>query len=297
MFTGLRFGVAAAFCGAFGASALAQSAQDQFYERSFVAALNVRCELFDARSTAALEAARLQVRGALIRADVPEAVLAEAVSVSDRAAMALDCEAEETLALAERFQDAFSGYLTLRTMDFPGESRGWTTDRGPLAYGAGWVGWQDAEPLRTGVAAFADGPALAVRAPQDAGRLTGARLVLRDPTGEPNLFDPTIGGLLPARPGAEWVRYGPPDHASTHYWAAARFTPEESEALGGPGFRFGDDAAIALAAADPRETVRIDFIGPLGEPAAQIWVEVGDFAAALAFLRAAMPAPSSSAGG
>jgi hypothetical protein len=292
MLTGLRICVAAAACGVFGASALAQSAQDQFYERSFIAALNERCGLFDARSTSALHAARLQVRGALIRAEVGEAVLDEALAVSDRAAMALDCEDEETLDLAERFRDAFSGYLILRTMDFPGEIRGWSTDRGPLAYGQGWVGWQDAEPLRAGVAAFSDGPALAVLAPQDAGRLTGARLVLRDETVEPGLFDPTIGGLLPPRPGAEWVRYAPPDHANRQYWAADRLGATDSEALGGPGFRFGEDAAIALAAADPRDTARIDFIGPLGEPTAQIWIEVGDFAAALAFLRAAMPDPS-----
>jgi hypothetical protein len=51
----------------------------------------------------------------------------------------------------------------------------------------------------------------------------------------------------------------------------------------GWAFRFPDAAAAAMADLDPREAIRVEFLFSSG-PSRQIYLEVGDFAAARAFL-------------
>jgi hypothetical protein len=111
-----------------------------------------------------------------------------------------------------------------------------------------------------------------------------ARLVLRD-TGR------TSGPYLAlAGKGAPLFRKLPPRAATRAFMAEARDAvgPELAPkgARGGAAFRFPVAAAQALAELDPREAVAVEFLFA-GDQVRTAYVEVGDFAAARAFLQVA----------
>jgi hypothetical protein len=250
--------------------------------------LDQRCSLFDPARRAALESLFLQSRGALLRNGASEARLAADYEAAARSAELFECDGEDTLALAESILADFEAWLALPASSFAGEALDWDAEREALTASTGWLTRQSAGGAQTGLVMLPEGPALAALLPGDTARLTRATLSLRNPQSAPELFDITLGGLLPAPDNADWVRYGPPDHASRRFYAAGRIDANAGEALGGTGFFFLDDAVTALAEADPREAARVDFIGADGRPAETVWIEIGDFAAARAFIRAAI---------
>jgi len=116
-----------------------------------------------------------------------------------------------------------------------------------------------------------------------------ARLVVRDPA---RASGPYLRGWEPgARPPL--AARTPPASAARTFLAETRVPADP--ALAPPPkdrallFRFPAAAASAMASLDPREAVTVEFLfsGRGGDTVRRAYVEVGDFAAGLAFLRIA----------
>lgn len=283
----------AAVLAAMAAPAMADSATDLVYERTLMASAGARCRLFEPTLAAALEAARLQARGAALRSGQSQDRLAAVEQRARARAAATGCDAPDLKQAAGRVRSAFAGYARLSRLTWNGDIAAWRGDRtitrkGPMwrlsqaaSFGAdrmvfGLAG-EEAPGALTAVAGFADG-----RTPY------AARLVLRDPgRARAPYLDRSrkdASGRMPL------TARTPPSTATRAITAEAR--SEAPERLRPAGvkrallFRFPSRAADALAALDPREAVVVEFVfqGPGGDQVRRAYVEVGDFAAGRAFL-------------
>jgi hypothetical protein len=284
--------------GALGAPPMALAAGaalDLFYERTVMSAADGRCRLFDPQVGAALNAARLQARGAALRTGAGEVALAETERRARSKAAGAACNSKDLVMAAGRVRTAFDGYAKIIRQEYPGEVAGWTADRSVSREGVRWklsqntsFGW---DRMRFGMAGqYGAGALTAVAVFNDGASPYAARLVMRDVgrTGAPYLDARSrgMGGklALPART--------PPRSASRVFTAEGRGpTPAALLPAGAKGawsFRFSPAAAEALAGLDPREAVAVEFVfsGGSGEVVRRAYVEVGDFAAGRAFLAA-----------
>lgn len=266
-------------------------ASDVFYERAVMVAADSRCRLFSPGISTALAAGKAQARGAALRTGADATALfrleRQAVATGGSAA----CGSAGLKTAAGRVQAGFEGYRRLSRIDLPGEVAGWRAVRAVPAKGQAW---RLSQPVRFGAdravfgvyggssgglgaaAAFTDG-----RVPY------AARLVVRDPARAPSAY------LRGWKPGAK-----PPLAARTPPASAARTFLAETRSAAEPMlapqpkdrallFRFPAGAASALSGLDPREAVTVEFLftGRSGDTVRRAYVEVGDFAAGLAFLR------------
>lgn len=279
--------------GLLGAAALAAPGMafgqpaDLFFERTMMSAADGRCRLFTPELSAALAAGAAQARGAALRAGMAPKDLAALERRAQAQAARLDCHGRDLAQAATRVQDAFAGFQRVTRMTYPGDVADWRADRGvgraprwrvaqDVIFGPdhmtfGLAGSEGASGL-VAVAAFADG-----QTPY------AARLVLRDETR-------TLGPYLGLAADAPLKRKLPPRSATRGFLAEAR-TQADAELLPkgaehGWAFRFPAAAAQALAELDPREGVAVEFLFP-GDKIRTAYVEVGDFAAARAFLQIA----------
>ncbi|RZJ95668.1 MAG: hypothetical protein EON88_10240, partial [Brevundimonas sp.] len=167
--------------------AASASPAQTFYERSFVLAAGARCNLFDARLTAALNAATLQARGAALRAGTSEIDLAATRARAQARAHATPCGSADLNVVRGRVQTGFAGWQRTRSMTFPGQRGDWSADRAAYSRTT-WRLMQaastGASPVRFGVAGGIEQPDVltAVVSWYGRPRPTGARLVLRDPS-------------------------------------------------------------------------------------------------------------------
>jgi hypothetical protein len=269
-------------------------ASSLLYERTVMAAANGRCRLFTPQIAAALDASRIQARGAALRSGARTDDLKEVERRARSRAEAVDCRSRDMTTAADRVRKGFEGYARMIKMTYPGDVAGWTADRSVSRDGIRWMllqtgafGWdrlrfgltgQHGQPSLTAVGIFADGA-----------RPYAARLVIRDlqRTSGPYLDHRSrgVGGKLslPSRV--------PPRSATRVFTAEARATAEPmllfGESRGGWRFRFSPAAAQAMADLDPREAVVVEFLfDGQGQGVRQAYVEVGDFAAGRAFLAA-----------
>lgn len=269
----------------------AADAASLLYERSLMSAADARCKLFDAAIAGALASAGRQARGAALRAGADARAL-DAVEASARArAAATPCAAPDLAVAAGRVRAAFAGWSRLTTMSFPGRFASWRADR--TAGRGGAPGWRLSQAART-----PSGPVLfglvgdgrggvslaAVAAWPGALAAATARLVMRDPAAaaEPYL-DPRRADLsAQAAPRAVSRAF----LASDREAAAPGVLP--AGAPTGALFRFPAAATAAIEALDPREAVTLELAYPTrnGEQVQDVLLEVGDFAAARAFLAA-----------
>ncbi len=273
----------------------AGGALDLLYERTVMSAADQRCALFTPQIKAALDASRLQARGAALRAGASKDTLAETEGRALRKGRAADCRSPDIATAAGRVRSAFAGYAKLARMDYPGEVAGWSADRSVSKMGERWklsqvsnFGW---DRLRFGLASQYGPPRLtAVAVFADNATPYSARLVVRDVTR-------TSGPYLDSRSRGKGGRLTlvartSPRSASRVFTAEARgaagptLLPEGARS--GWAFRFSPAAQAALAGLDPREAVIVEFVfaGPNGDRVRQAHVEVGDFAAGRAFLAA-----------
>ena len=266
-------------------------ALDLVYERTVMTTADQRCSLFAPEISAALAAARVQARGAAMRAGATPDDVRSAEQRGFARGAAADCGSQDVAVAAQRVRNAFSAFARMQRINYPGETAGWRADR----TGLGDIRWRLAQDSRFGedrmtfglagrqsagvlmaVAQFADG-----RTPY------AARLILRD-------ADRTVGPYLDRSTVASDTlpldRRLPQRGGLRAYSAEAR-SPAGTDLLGKSGragwaFRFPPEAAQSLAGLDPREAVAVEFLFA-GDVSRRAYVEVGDFAAGRAFLQLA----------
>ena len=273
----------------------AGGALDLLYERTVMSAADQRCALFTPPIKAALDASRLQARGAALRAGMPQERLAETEGRAWRKARAVDCRSRDVVTAAGRVRDAFAGYAKLARMDYPGDVAGWSADRSTTKAGDRWklsqstaFGW---DRLRFGLVGQYGAPQLtAVAVFADNATPYSARLVVRDVT---RTSGPYLDGRSRGKGGKlTLAARTSPRSASRVFTAETRDRASPlllpADARSGWSFRFSPAAQVALAGLDPREAVIVEFLfaGPGGDKVRQAHIEVGDFAAGRAFLAA-----------
>ncbi|MFN3511441.1 MAG: hypothetical protein ACK41C_00205 [Phenylobacterium sp.] len=271
-------------------AAAAAQALDLFYERTVMSAADARCGLFEPGVRDALAAGRVQARGAALRAGADAGALTEAEARARRQAAALPCASPELAREAARIREAFAGFARIERMTYPGDVAEWRADRGAGRA----VRWRLQQSARFGPDRMIFGLAgregldalLAVGEFADGRQPYAARLVLRNRDATRGPYLDTRGQALADLP---LTRRLPPPSARRAYTAEAR-SPAGVELLprdmkSGWAFRFPAEAAGALAGLDPREAVAVEFLFA-GDQVRRAYLEVGDFAAARAFLAA-----------
>lgn len=251
---------------------------DLLYERTVMSAADDRCGLFTPNLGLALDAARLQARGAALRAGTADLqVLAVERRARARAAVA-SCRSPDVTLAAGRVREAFEGWRDVGRMDFPGERQGWSADRA-TSREPRWRVRQDArfghERATLGVGgAQGDGALIAA---VEGMVPASARLIVRHVVRSPR---PVVTGTL-----AQRAARGP---AARVFPAQARLAAPAGLRCGrnaATAFRFSTEALAALAGLDSREAVAVEFTDARGD-VRTAWFEVGDFAAAQAFIAA-----------
>ena len=261
-----------------------------FGERQLAMAVDTRCGLFTANQRMALDAARLQARGLLLREGISQYALDDYTRDLQQQAAGIACNDPAVGDLQTRVVEGFVGWVRIRSMDFPGAHFTWTASRSIMPDMAVWSIVQDQGDLKIGVSTRDGERRLSLALP--GGQIaTSAILILRDMERQPTLYDATMGGTYTGPTDAPWARWTPPRFAQSRHWASGRTTGADAADLAGSAqatlFDFPMSTADALAARDPRETARIELMDRRGNIIASHYIEIGDFGAALAFLRSA----------
>ncbi|WP_417493587.1 hypothetical protein [Maricaulis sp.] len=269
----------------------AQNADLIFGERTAALAMDAHCALFTDRQRAALDAARLQARGVLLRSGISPAQIRNYGAEFADEARELACDSETVRAMQARVLAAFDGYLRVPNMTFPGTAFSWFADRQILTDAPVWALVQDTGRVRAGISRVGGDIRFTVALP-GGGDYISAILVMRNTERAPDLYDPTMNGMFAGPSNAAWARWTPPEYARRMVWASDQISGAAADALAGVtqghAFRFPLSVVQQLDALDPRETARIDFMDRNGDRMASEYFEIGDFAAAVAFLRAAI---------
>lgn len=274
-------------------AAHAQTAAEVFGERSLAIAVDDRCALLTADERNALNASWLQARGTLLRAGHSADDIRSTFDVITRRAATRSCDSTQAEGLIAGVRNAYTAFSRLPALDYPGGARMWAAQRrrGELPVWTLSQTLADAPlPPRFGLYSDPTGEALSLFLTEGASA-SGVAIVLRDAERAREPVDPTLGGLLAITGRPAWARLAPPPHAEFRFWASGRRVIDDRLM-----FAFPDTATAALAELDPREAARIELYDARGQLTGQFYVEIGDFAAGLAFL-AAQPAPSTGAGG
>lgn len=272
--------------------AVAGGALDLFYERSVMHALDGRCDLFDPGIATALDAARVQARGAALRAGASEESLLEVEQRATTRAGAADCRSADVATAAGRVKSAFEGYSHLTRLSYPGDTAGWEANRmvssdGPI--------WRLSQPTRFGWdrmvfglgGKVGQGALLASASFADGASPYAVRLVMRDVD---RTSGPYLDRRLAGRDGRIPLAGRLPPSATRAFSVEARSPASARMAPAGAKsailVRFPAQAIDALAALDPREAVMVEFVFASRDRDAvrRAYIEVGDFAAGRAFL-------------
>lgn len=260
------------------AGAARAAVTDAFYDRAFMLAAHQKCDLFEPRLIAALDAAALQARNAALRAGTPAADLSAAAARARSKASRTSCDDGDLTRVRARVEAGFAGWSRAARMSFPGDRSAWRGDRYESKT-AGWRLVQDSatggSPVRFGLAGTGPKSTVPTAVVSFVGRPRpyAARLVMRDRDKTPRVWL-TGGGLPP-----ESVRRA---FLAGWFHAAVPSLLTDS-ARQGEAWIFPAEAAEALAQLDPRETFVIQFLFR-DDSVAEARFEAGDFAAGRAFL-------------
>jgi len=248
-----------------------------YAERTVMREADVRCKLFDPVISQALQLGQVQARNAILRAGGDEGALSQLTREAEARGGSIGCNDKALAQEARRIRSAFSAYIQISRLSFPGSRSGWKADKTVISTRTEGGRWAlSGAPLRSdgrvqfGVAAFDGSLRLFAQPPSAAGaRPITARLWLRDTE---TADRPYLGGGLNL----------PPRSISRAYFASHRRMGPDGNA----GFEFSESTARALSALDPREAVLVEFVypEPSGERIVQAVYEVGDFAPAIGFL-------------
>ncbi len=280
----------------------APAAEDALYERAAVLAADARCKLFDAKTRAALEAAMVQARGAMIRGGAPAKSVESIERFAASAGNRWDCNSPDMKVIAGRVESAFSAYHKYTEMRFPGDVRTWIAQRYTAERTARWRVFQTAKTSQAqygfGVAEFNGQKGLLLVVDGELARPRSVVLMMRDPRRAP---EPVGAGFLNSvtfrstdknTPLKDRV---PPYGATQPFFAKGKMVADASLTQSGQtqamAYLFPDAAINHLENLDPREAIEarltIPARGNRPEYVERVYFEVGDFAAARAFIRAA----------
>ena len=266
-----------------------QTPFELYRERTAMLATGERCRLFDADVSAALASGAAQARTAALRAGADETTLAQGAADARRQVSSLSCVAPIVQREAQRVKSAFSLYVGLHKMSFPGDVGAWRADRSLEVRNASWMLAQDAyagqDRVVFGVAGREGAQAVTVAvSAADGIEPYAARIVMRDPARLSQAFIPQ-GGHAPLATRA-------PVRAASRVIMAEARAPADRALLpvGAPdaaAFRFPTETMAALQRLDPREAISVEFLYPSnrGDVIRTAFLEVGDFNAGLAFLK------------
>jgi hypothetical protein len=263
------------------AGADAQTDRDIFAQRALARALDDRCSLFSDNQRLALEGAYLQARGDLLRAGYRAGRIDHTYDQITRNAANQPCSSDATLAIAADIRSAFAGWQRERFQNYAGAPNPWQASR-PYGYDS-WVISQilpaAEHPLRVGLYNTEQVHALTIAANRTS-QIAAVTLHVRNPDLAPALHDPSLGGLLDVAGMPAWTDYLPPAEGKTSFLPASRWSDEDLAY-----FRFSEEALAAFARLDPREAALIEAFDAQGNLVTSQYVGIGDFAAALAFVR------------
>jgi len=276
-----------------GAPQVQAAAIDQFYDRTVMTVADQRCKLFAPKVSVALDAARLQAKGAALRAGIDQDIIKQTAQEATLRSNSVACQSGDLKLAAGRVRTAFEAYSRLTNMDFPGDTAGWFASRGQPVHTASWQLYQTArfgwDSLSFGLATQAGASGLVAAASfADGAKPYGARIMLRDLTkaSRPYLNGRISDGQgkIPLSARAAPLSVSRAILADERREADPYLLPPRTKS--GLAFRWPAAAAAALADLDPREAIRVDFLfaGREGDSVRTAYIEVGDFAAGRAFL-------------
>jgi len=250
----------------------------QFVERRGLLEADAQCRLFTPDIRAALNVGLAQARGGLLRSGWTNVRLRELETAAVNAARSRACNDPRTRSAADDARHAFSSWINVGTMEFPGWDRSWRARR--VVDDSGWRLSQaiDAPVAATfGVRQRGDVQRLTLLIPLARNETgpTSAQLVLRD-TARAQVREVALPQRI-----SQGLEAGLPSPAASTSVPSAR-TVERAGGQQFVVFTFPDTAFRDLVALDPRESVEIRLI--TGRSTQRVFVEVGDIAAARAFL-------------
>lgn len=266
---------------AIAAPAFAAGADMMFAERTALLAADRRCELFTPQMRQALEASTFQARGVLLRSGW---TISRVDALSRGAAREVSGRPCDDAVLTKAASDArfgFDGWTRLMGMSFPGGERTWSARR--AADPQGFYMRQDIpgpRPAVFGVRRVGNGGSLMLVMSLRPGETapSTARLSFRDTARAPRSIADTPGRL---GHGLESLAASPAMSRITH--ASARAVETGERGARAVVFTFPDATLYAMKGLDPREAMTLTLEG---RQPVTFYVEVGDVAAAHAFLAA-----------
>ncbi len=260
------------------AAAQTPDAREAYVERRGLIESDGRCNLLPAGLRTALDVGALQARGALLRAGWTSAQVRALEGSIAQAAGQRACNDARTRQAVDEARRAFAPWLSAGYMEFPGWQRAWLARRGSSD---GWRLSQAIDAPRAGVLGVRQRGAsqrlvLAITLARNEAAPRSAQLVLRDAS---RSTPPEIGL---AQRVAYGVEAGAPTPNAAMTIPSARSIEPVSGGRSQAVFTFPDDAFTRLLQLDPRESVELRLQS--GRSVQSLYAEVGDIAAARAFL-------------
>lgn len=258
----------------------APNARAAYVERRGLLEADTQCRLFRSDIRAALEVGAMQARGSLLRAGWSNTQVRTLELAATSAARARACTDARTIASADTARRSFATWANAGTMEFPGWERTWIARRTATASPA----WRLSQAIEAPIPAVfgvrqreaRQSLTLVVTVARGQTAPASASLVLRDrqraPMREIALTQRISYGLAAGAPT--------PNNALTvpSTRTIERIEGGRSQAV----FTFPDTAFRDFVALDPRESVELRVND--GRTTQRLYVEVGDIAAARAFL-------------
>lgn len=272
-------------------SATLSAPTDTFYQNSLMSIADRRCNFFEPRIAAVLSAAKLEARGAALKAGVTMLELDRTEARARAKANSQPCNSRDFTLAAANVRKAFEGLSQYRTMRYPGDIAGWNVERingrRLMSWGVSQRSTFGADSMTFGLAGRNEQVALmAVATFADGARPASARLLIRDLSKlQQPFFDVWAGGQR-----TPLARRVSPDNVARAFPGIGPQPADEHLVPSNPrssvAFTFPPQAAAAMANLDPREAVVVEFnfLGRGGYVTRRAYIEVGSFAAARAFL-------------
>lgn len=259
-------------------AAEAPDAREAYVERRGLIEADMRCNLLGPDIRAALNVGALQARGSLLRAGWTSAQVRTLEDTVTAAARARGCNDSRLLQSAGDARRAFTPWLSAGYMEFPGWDRAWLARRGASN---GWRLSQAIDEPRAAVFGVRQVGAeqrlvLVITLDRNEAAADSAQLVLRD-----TMRAPMREVALPQRV-AYGIEAGAPAPNAAMAIPSTRRVERINNGRSQAVFTFPDTAFAALLQLDPRESVELRLQS--GRRTESLYVEVGDIAAARAFV-------------